>query len=163
MKENIFRTDSTQSEKKEFLKRIGAVFSLSIILTGIAGIAGAVSLIGTAVDGVDQLCSAKAAWQILYTAVILLVFVSLIKIAIDEKPFSQTLTWTIRLIGIFFIAASVVIPRLSGYQSSGFEFFSSGSFVLIDLGVLLPGFLFVILANIIKAGFDMQREMDEIL
>ena len=50
-----------------------------------------------------------------------------------------------------------------GYQSSGYEFLSRGSFVLIDAAIFIPGLLFVILGNIIMEGFSMQKEMDEIL
>ena len=62
-----------------------------------------------------------------------------------------------------FVAASIVIPRLGGYQSSGFEICSYGSFVLIDGMFLLPGLLLIVLGRIIMAGFVMQKELDEIL
>ena len=67
------------------------------------------------------------------------------------------------MIGILLLTASFVIPRLEGDQSSGYEFLSRGSFVLIDAAIFIPGLLFVILGNIIMEGFSMQKEMDEIL
>ena len=67
------------------------------------------------------------------------------------------------MIGILLLTASFVIPRLEGYQSSGYEFLSRGSFVLIDAAIFIPGLLFVILGNIIMEGFSMQKEMDEIM
>lgn len=37
------------------------------------------------------------------------------------------------------------------------------SFVLLDGGFLLVGILFLIFARIIKEGFAMQQELDEVL
>ena len=98
-------------------------------------------------------------------------FISLVKIAIDQKPFSKVLTCCIWIIGGMVTAASIVFPRLEGYQSSGFELFSGfkifsflgGSRVLIDGAILLPGLLLITLGFLIKAGFELQRDMDEIM
>ena len=68
-----------------------------------------------------------------------------------------------RVIGVLFVLGSFIIPRLSGYQSRGFEFFSFGGFVFTDGFILLPGLLTLILSRLIEAGFEMQREKDEIL
>lgn len=164
MKENNFKLDTKNPAKKHFLKRIGALFSLSICLTGICGISGLAGLIYQLFPGNNAgFFTVSVAWKLLYTCIMLLTFVALIKMAIDEKPFSSTLVWTIRLSGFLFLIASFGIPRLHGYQSSGFEILSSGSFVLIDGSILIPGLLLVILASVIRAGFDMQKEMDEIL
>ena len=80
-----------------------------------------------------------------------------------SKPFSGTLTWCIRIIGALFVLASLVIPRLDGYQPSDFRILSSGDFVLIDGSILIFGLLLIILGNIVMAGFSMQKEMNEIL
>ena len=88
---------------------------------------------------------------------------TLVKILVDEKPFSKTLTWCIRIMGVMFMASAVIFPRLSGFQSSGFDIFASGDFVLIDGKMLVPGILLIVLGNLVMAGFDMQKEMDEIL
>lgn len=41
--------------------------------------------------------------------------------------------------------------------------FLCGDFVLIDGKMLVPGILLIVLGNLVMAGFDMQKEMDEIL
>lgn len=102
-------------------------------------------------------------WRTFIEVITLIIFFSLIMLIINKRPFSKNLTWSIRIIGILFAIAAFVIPRLQGYESSGIEIFASGSFVLIDGAILIPGLLLIILGNIIMAGFDMQKEIDEIL
>lgn len=164
MRENDFYTNTAVYGKKNFLKRIRGILAIAIILTGICS-AGCIWGIICEIQqepwsGDEMDFFAKF---ILMSVTMIVLFISLIKIAVDEKPFSQTLTWGIRIIGILFSAASIIIPRIPGYQSSGFEIFSWNSFVLIDGALLLPGLLLIILGNIIMAGFEMQKEMDEIL
>lgn len=67
------------------------------------------------------------------------------------------------MIGVLLMAAAFLLPRLEGYRPSGFDIISSGDFVLIDGIEFLPGMLLIILSSMIKAGFAMQREIDEIL
>ena len=54
-------------------------------------------------------------------------------------------------------------PRLSGYRDSGFEIMHFGSVTLIDGSILMIGVLLLIFAGIIKEGFSMQKELDEVL
>lgn len=164
MKENDFNLDTTVREKQVFLKKIRIVFTAALFLTGVLSFLGLMmSAWGIKNRIWLQMGLADFVWNMVLTAVMILVFVSLVKIAADEQPFSRTLTWSIRMIGILLLTASFVIPRLEGYQSSGYEFLSRGSFVLIDAAIFIPGLLFVILGNIIMEGFSMQKEMDEIL
>ncbi len=164
MKENDFYTNTEASGKKDFLKRIRGILVLAIVLTGFCSLVCAGGLIfeiqeasggGGRMDIVAKV--------MLICAAMIILFVSLIKIAIDKNPFSRTLTLGIRIIGILFSAGAIVIPRLSGFQSSGFDIFSWGRFVFIDGAFFLPGLLMIILGRIIMAGFEMQKEMDEIL
>lgn len=110
-----------------------------------------------------EIGGAEFAWRALIYLVLICCFVSLCRIAYDERPFSRTLVRCLRVIGGLFVLGSFIIPRLSGYQSRGFEFFSFGGFVFTDGFILLPGLLTLILSRLIEAGFEMQREKDEIL
>lgn len=165
MERNDFRTDTAVQVKKDFIGRIGATFTAAIFLTGISFAAGVWGVAEGVRDCVwAESGAAPFVWKIFQTAIMLLIFLSLVKIAVDEKPFSKTLTWCIRIIGILLAAASAVMPRLEGYRSSGFEILSAGGGrPLIDGAILLAGLLLIILGNIIMAGFYMQKEMDEIL
>lgn len=164
MKKNDFSVNTEVSPKKNFLKRTGGLFEAAIILTGICSVAGIVFPIQGIRHGIWQdIGMAAFVTHELYYLIMLLAFVMLIKIAVDEKPFSVTLTRGIRAAGILLLAASVIIPRLQGYQLFGLVIFSNGRSALIDGNLLLPGILLVILGNLVKAGFDMQKEMDEIL
>jgi predicted transporter len=164
MKENDFTTDITAVGKKNFLHRIGACFMAAICLTGLRSIAGILGIIAGIRENVwNEVGMASFVWKIFLTVIIVLLFCSLVKMAIDEKPFSGTLTWCIRIIGALFVLASLVIPRLDGYQPSDFRILSSGDFVLIDGSILIFGLLLIILGNIVMAGFSMQKEMNEIL
>ena len=90
-------------------------------------------------------------------------FVFLVKIEINKTIFSRLLVRCIRIIGGIVTVASVVLPRLSGYKDSGFTIMSYGSFTLIDGWILMIGVLLLIFAGIIKEGFSMQNELDEVL
>lgn len=61
------------------------------------------------------------------------------------------------------MTAALLLPRLQGYESSGFEILHFGDVTLIDGFILLPGLLLLILSSLIESGFTMQKEMDEIL
>lgn len=164
MDRNDFRTDISGYQKKDFLKQIGGIFMAAVCLTGLCSIAGIWSIVRGIQQSVwNEIGAASFTWNAFRTVIMILIFGSLVKIAVDEKPFSKTLTWSIRIIGLLFVIASFTIPRLEGYQSSGFEIFSSGSFVLIDGAILIIGLLLIILGNIVMAGFSIQKEMDEIL
>lgn len=159
-----FKTDTQKTPKKEFLSKVSGVFICALFLTGICSLGGICYIIrGIAEKVWQENGMADFAWRSMFYLVIISAFISLVKIAVDEKPFSRTLTYCVRAMAGIFLIASLLIPRLSGYQSSGFEIFSKGSFVLIDGGILLPGLLLLLLSCLIKEGFDMQREINEIL
>lgn len=87
----------------------------------------------------------------------------MIKIAINERYFSKLLVQCIRIIGALITVSAFLLPRLSGYISSGFGIMQNGSFTLIDGNILTQGILLLIFAGIIKEGFSMQNELDEVL
>lgn len=81
----------------------------------------------------------------------------------DRTYFSKLLVRCVRIIGGMITASSFILPRLSGYRDSGFEIMHSGSVTLIDGSILMIGVLLLIFAGIIKEGFSMQKELDEVL
>lgn len=164
MKDNDFRTDTDYVIKKKFSEKVGSLLTIAIFLTGFGSIGGMWSIISAVRDGSWNEIGVNAfAWRSLMFLCIFCAFIALMKIAIDEKPFSKTLAICLWTIGGLVMVASILFPRLSGYRSSGFELFSSKSFVLIDGMILVVGILFIILGSLIKAGFEMQKEMEEIL
>ena len=164
MLKNDFVTDTAKTPKKEFLNRMSGIFTCAVFLTGICSIAGIWFLgYGVIHREWNEMGVVPFAWKTLMYLICMIAFVSLVKIAIDEKPFSRTLTWCIRIIGILLLTASVLFPRLPGYHSSGFEIFASQHFTLIDGAILLPGILFLIFSALIEEGFRMQKEIDEVL
>lgn len=140
------------------------VIIFTIILTGIFSLSGIMFMVIGIINSIwEQIGMAAFVQQFILFLSIQCVFVSLIKMQWDSKPFSRILTRCISFIGMTFTISSFVVPRLSGYVSSGFELFSINSFVLLD-GVLLTfGLLFIILSTLIKIAFKMQNEMDEVL
>ncbi len=88
---------------------------------------------------------------------------ALLQVVFGKKLFSKNLVACIRWVGILFAVAAVVMPRLQGYVSSGFELFSAASFVLIDGWLITIGLLFITMGALIKIALEMQKEMDEIL
>lgn len=164
MRENDFNLDTTVQEKRVFLKKNGILFGAALFLTGMTSLIGLMALSVMITDSAwRQTEQAAFAWYMVLTVIMILIFVSLVKIVADKKPFSKTLTWSIRMIGILLLIASFTIPRLAGYRSSGYDLIAWGNYVLIDAAAFIPGLLLIILANIIMAGFYMQKEMDEIL
>ena len=91
-------------------------------------------------------------------------FVFMIKIKIDRTYFSKLLVRCVRIIGGYGHGIGLLYcPRLSGYRDSGFEIMHFGSVTLIDGSILMIGVLLLIFAGIIKEGFSMQKELDEVL
>ena len=162
--ENDFDVSTEKYEKKDFLKKVKPLLAIAILLTAICSFVGIFGLVQGVLESVwREVGMAFFAQQEFFYLLMIVACVTLVKILVDEKPFSKTLTWSIRIMGVMFIASAVIFPRLSGFQSSGFDIFASGNFVLIDGKMLVPGILLIILGNLVMAGFDMQKEMDEIL
>ena len=90
------------------------------------------------------------------------IFVSLIKVIYDEKPFSHTLVLCARIICGLYLLGSILLPRLSGFETN-YEIFSFGSFTLIDGNFLIRALLLYVFSEIIYEGFSMQKDIEEIL
>ena len=68
------------------------------------------------------------------------------------------------LIAVLTLLASFLFPRIPGYVSSGFEILRlSADFILLDGKIFLTGLFLLILSRLIGTGFEMQKEMEEIL
>lgn len=156
---NDFSVDTGRSAKKNFLEKIKLPFNLVLFLTGIQSIWAVVYL----VYGV--ICFFNGTWQIselgnfaasaLYYMIILCIFVGLIKILVDEKPFSNTLAACMRIIAFLLMAGSLVLPRFEGYETNfTFLFFLDGN-------LLTKGILFYVFGIMVKEGFGMQTELEE--
>ena len=164
MEQNTFQLDTQTSNKKNFLDKVKGAVSCATLFSGLFSIAGIVSFIAGIADRAwQEMGVASFVKQGIFYISVLCIFISLLKILIDEQPFSNTLTWCIRIISVLYLAGSVVLPRLSGYRSSGFDLFSGKDFTLIDGSSLFLGLLLFVLSVLIREGFRMQTEIDEIL
>ncbi len=164
MKENDFELDISIYNKHDFLKKIGILLKTAIFLTGVSSIISIGGIIVAVQQSVwNKIGVATFVWKIILSVIGILIFGSLIKILADKKPFSKTLTWSIRIIGILLVITSFLLPRLNDYQPSGFEIFAFKKGVLFDGYTFLSGIILIILGNVIMAGFEMQKEMDDIL
>lgn len=165
MKDNVFKMDTKPQGKKAFLDKISVVYIAAMFLTGFCAIFGVEFLVRGIVSQIwKEIGVAEFAWKGFFYLNTILILVALIKVAIDQKPFSRTLTWILQIIGILFIVFSVIMPRLSGYQTSEVKIMWIKEIgTLCDGMLLIPGLLFIILSRVIGIGFNMQKEMDEIL
>lgn len=163
MSENDFRLNTEKREKKQLFTKKKVVMGVSIFLTGVLSWGEFIFLTSGNTKRIWELQgTALHAWNMLIFASVFCCFISLISIAASKWPFTKILIFCIEGIGYMWLCASVAIPRLGGYSSSGFEF-SRGNFVFVDLMILLPGILLIILGNLLREGFKMQEEVDEIL
>lgn len=155
------------SDKNVFSKRMKVTLWITIILTGFLSVGVVGSFFWSVFDQMwQEWGTADFVMKELIHLCILICFISLLQVAVNGRkgrPFSRILVRCVWLIGGMFAAASVIIPRLDGYQSSGFDILSSGKNVFCDGAILFPGLLLIVLGGLLKAGLDMQREMDTIL
>lgn len=162
MSENSCNTNRKPKKNRTLSDGIGTLLCCSIFLTGITSIAGIYFFVESICQHTWKVIRISSfSWKVLLYLSVFCCFVSLIKIAVDGKPFSKILYACIWIIGGMFLLASVLFPRLPDYQSSGFELFSYGSFVLIDGMILLPGLLLLLLGFLIREGLLMQEEIDQ--
>ena len=161
---NDFRVNDKKEIRRRFNSRISLLLFISFFLTGFFSISGIWFLVqGIPGKWWEEMGASTFAWRVLQYLCAFSILIALIRIALSETPFSKTLTVCLWWIGGLFIAASVIFTRLPGYVTSGFRLFTSGDFTLVDAGLLLPGLLLVILGSFVKMGFEMQKEIDEIL
>lgn len=157
MKKDL-KAGNGKSVKKEFLEKIKVPFNLALLLTLFQSIAAVCSLIAGVINGSWR---GEDASRFVSSAIfgfsVICIFVSMIKIIIDEKPFSNTLVMCLRIIAVVHVIGSVVLPVCPGYESA-FEFLA-----IFDGNVLSRGVWLYILSVMIKEGFSMQTELEEVL
>lgn len=164
MENHTFKLDTQKSVKKNFLEKINSVYSIGLFLTGLTSIGGVIfTFKGIAEQHWKEMGVAGFVQTEFYYLSIICIFISLIKILIDESPFSKTLSYCMRIVSVLYLAGAVLFPRLSGYEPSGLRIFSSADFVLIDGAVLMFGAILYILSMLIEEGFKLQKELDEVL
>lgn len=163
MENQTFTLDTQKTVKQNFLEKVKIPFNIALLLTGISSIGGVIFIVRGIVEQIwKEMGTAQFVQKGFSYLSIIFIFISLVKMLVDEKPFSRTLSYCIRLISALYLVGAVLFPRLSGYQSSGFTILSS-SVVLIDGAILSLGLLLYIFSVLIEEGFSLQKEVDEIL
>lgn len=160
MLKNNFKMGMTKNETNEFSNRFRVILSIALCLTGLFCFSGVIFLLN---GKWSDLSAISLAWKVLIYICMLCCFLSLIKIALDEKSFSKILSFCIRLIGLLLIIASFVFPRLNGYQFSGFAIMKYKDFVLIDGMILMIGLIILVFGFLLKDGYQMQSEIEGML
>lgn len=160
---NNFCVDTSRQEKKDFLKRVKTPLNIALFFTGIQTLAGFYYLIAGVVNSmwVEVGISNFVIGSAQYIAVIC-IFASLVKLLIDEKPFSNTLTLCMKVLAVLYVLEAVIFPRFDGYTTT-FQLFSWGNKVLLDGNLLTIGVVLYVLSMIIQEGFHTQKEMEEII
>ena len=164
MDENIYTTNVEMKPQKPFSRGFRFLLGLGIFLTGVVSIPGVSFVVmGIGEQAWKEMGMCHFVTLAVWYACILCCFVFMIKIKIDRTYFSKLLVRCVRIIGGMVTVSSFIFPRLSGYRDSGFEIMHFGSVTLIDGSILMIGVLLLIFAGIIKEGFSMQKELDEVL
>jgi len=159
MLKNNFITNTQKKNNPKFSGRFKLLLIIAIFYTGPPSI---FSLIGFIFSPWAEFGTASFS-MLVYLLCELCIFISLIRIFINKIPFLKIVSQCIWVISILLLSSSLIITRLSDYQSRGFDILAEGGFVLIDGHLFLSGILAVILACLIKEGAKMQTELDEIL
>ena len=160
---NDFLVDTSKHTKKDFLKRIRIPLSIALLLTGVDSLSGLYFISDIIFTGWwADLSPYHFGTMCLHYLSVICIFISLIKMICDAKPFSHSLTFCIRIIAVFLLISSVLFPRLSGFDTN-FEIFSYGGFTLIDGNFLVRGVLLFIFSIILHEGFSMQKDIEETL
>lgn len=166
MTENVFIADTAKEQPKVFNKKVKLLLSFAIILNVIfciSTLAGLVPYVTMKKEAVGYTGACLDVWQMIVFISALSLLISLIKIRVSGKVFEKVVIYCVRTVGILFVAASVVLTHLSGYQSSGAEIFSRGDSVFMDGMILFPGLVFLLFASLLNEGAKIQKEYDEIL
>lgn len=164
MLQNIFSMNTIKETKQRFSGKFLTLLAVSILLTGVISLPGlCYILFGTIIKLWEVVGVSDFFYRSLGYIIVFCCFLSLVRITVTEVLFSKTLTFCIRLVGILLSVSAFIVPRLPDYQSSDFKLFRFGDFALINGTLLLPGFLLLILSELLKEAFRMQNEIEEIL
>lgn len=167
MEKSDFQLDTHREEKRKISGRVKTLLGIAMFLTGFGALGEILGVFAQISEREWQEIGTVAfAWNVVFALCYIISLVGLIRIGLDlaeGNMFSRTLAGCVWIIGALVTAAAVIIPRLPDYQSSGYELFSHGRFVLIDGAILVPGLLLIILGTLIREGFRIQKEAEEIL
>lgn len=149
--------------RETFPKRFRFLLGLGIFLTGFVSAGGLIFLVaGISETWWREMGVCAFARQLVVYMCVACCLVFLVKIRIGRRFFSKLLVRCIRLIGVLITGFAFVLPRLPDYAGSGFEILHFRSVTLIEGGTFLAGILLLIFAGIIREGFSMQSELDEV-
>ena len=158
---NDFCVDTSKQAKKEFLKKIEKPLNIALLLTGIETVAAILYFVnGIRNVAWNEMGISNFVIQGVHYLSIICVFVFLIMLLVDEKPFSHTLSRCVRMISYFYLLGSFVFPRLPGFETN-YNILKAGSFTLFDGNTLILGLLLYIFSIIIYEGFAVQKEIEE--
>lgn len=164
---NDFRVDTAISSRRSFRDVVGKpLLGVSLLLTGLMGIGGLISCVVSTIRGAWGKLGPTAYFRAILPALVYLaVFIILVAMTYSERPFSRTLVCGVLAIACLFILYAFLIPRLPDYvyDNTGLGILVLKDRPLLDGDYLLPGLLFFLLSAILRAGFTMQRELDETL
>ena len=165
--ENDFSTNTSRNTGKSFRDAVGKpLLYVSLLLTGIVGVGGLISCVPATLHGAwEKLGPTECQRSLLPVLVYLAAFVILLLMIRSERPFSKTLVGGVAGIGCLYALYSFVLPRLPdySYNENALGILVLAGRPLLDGTYLLPGLLFFLLSAILRAGFTLQQEQDEIL
>lgn len=164
MSENVFTTNTEPRKKSAFSRGFKFSLGLGVFLTGFVSLPGMVYVIwGIAEQKWKEMGVSGFAQQTMMYICILCCFICMVAISKSKRMYSRSVVLCVRTIGWLITVSAFLLPRLPDYKSSGFEIVQYHAFTLIDGGKLMVGIIFLVFARIIKEGFSMQKELDEIL
>lgn len=160
---NNFQVDTSKQVKKDFLKKIEVPLGIAFLLTAIETVA-AILFFTKGISGAvwNEMGVYEFAVKSLHFASIVCIFLFLIKLMVDGKPFSHSFSICTRIISGLYLLGSVLFPRIPGFTTD-YSIFRFGSFTLIDANFLIKALLLYVFSVIIQEGFLLQKDMDEIL
>lgn len=159
--ENNFSVDTSKQVKRDFLKRIKIPLGIALFLTGIETIVAIIFITkGFSVLVWNEIGICEFVKKCLHYLSTICVFVSLIVMIFNAKPFSHTFTICIRIISSLYFLGAILLPRVPGFETN-YEIFSFNNFTLIDGNSLIRALLLYVFSVIIYEGFSMQKDMEE--
>ena len=161
--DNNFQVDTSKQVKKDFLKKTEIPLGIAFLLTAIKTVAAILFFIEGISGAVwNEMGVYEFAVKSLHFASIVCIFLCLIKLIVDGKPFSHSFSICTRIIAGLYFLSSVLFPRIPGFATD-YAIFQFGSFTLIDANFLIKALLLYVFSVIIQEGFFLQKDMEEIL
>lgn len=146
--------DGQFSKRFKVLLWIAIFMTLSLILITIPYLT-----IGIIEKWWEQRSMNSIAFNSLFCLCMIIVCISLIKIAVVKKPFIHILVKGIYAIGTLVLICSVIFPLFPGYHVSNFELISDAHKAIVDGVYCTVGILFLVYGRIMAYGFYGQRNL----